>query len=55
MNKIPPIGTTKGPGETAHEYVFITPDRERTAKVGVKAKRLKAALDENYLLKVLSG
>ena len=29
--------------------------QERTAKVGVKAKRLKAALDEDYLLKVLSG
>lgn len=29
--------------------------RERSAKVGVKAKRLKAALNEDYLLKVLSG
>ncbi len=29
--------------------------RERTAKVGIKAKRLKAALDEDYLLKVLAG
>ncbi len=29
--------------------------QEHTAKVGVKAKRLKAAWDENYLLKVLSG
>lgn len=29
--------------------------QERTAKVGVKAKRLKAALDQAYLLKVLSG
>jgi len=28
------IGTTKGPGETPHEYAFITPDREQTAKVG---------------------
>lgn len=26
---------------------------ERSVKRGVKAKRLKAALDENYLLKVL--
>ena len=34
MNKIAPIGTTKGPGETAHEYLFITPDRGRTAKAG---------------------
>jgi DNA helicase HerA-like ATPase len=34
MNDIAPIGTTKGPGETAHEYLFITPDRERRAKVG---------------------
>lgn len=28
---------------------------EKSAKVGVKAKRLKAALDENYLVKVLVG
>jgi len=27
--------------------------RERTVKRGVKTKRLKAALDERYLLKVL--
>lgn len=29
-----PIGTTKGPGETPHEYTFITPDRAQTAKSG---------------------
>lgn len=29
-----PLGITKGPGETANEYVFVTPDREMTAKVG---------------------
>ena len=29
-----PIGTTRGPGETAHEYGFITPDREQSVKVG---------------------
>ena len=34
MNPVIPIGTTKGPGETPHEYIFITPDRERIAKVG---------------------
>ena len=34
MSDIRPIGITKGPGETAHEYLFITPDRERNAKSG---------------------
>ena len=29
-----PLGITKGPGETANEYVFVTPDREMTSKVG---------------------
>ncbi len=29
--------------------------KERSAKVGVKAKRLKAALDENFLMKVLTS
>ena len=28
MNPVIPIGTTKGPGETPHEYIFITPDLE---------------------------
>ena len=29
-----PIGTTKGPGETAHEFTFITPDREQAIRAG---------------------
>jgi len=28
------IGTTKGPGESAHEYTFVTPDVERQVKTG---------------------
>jgi hypothetical protein len=29
-----PLGTTKGPGETHHEFLLITPDRDAVAKVG---------------------
>jgi len=29
-----PIGTTKGPGETPHEYTFIAPDPEQRLKYG---------------------
>lgn len=29
-----PIGTAKGPGQTQHEYTFVTPDREHTLKAG---------------------
>ncbi len=29
-----PIGTTKGPGETPHEYTFIAPDPEQRVKYG---------------------
>ena len=29
-----PIGTTKGPGEAAHEFTFITPDRDEAVKAG---------------------
>ncbi|OGO06629.1 MAG: hypothetical protein A2Y73_06940 [Chloroflexi bacterium RBG_13_56_8] len=29
-----PIGTTKGPGETPHEYTFITPDPQQRIKYG---------------------
>jgi DNA helicase HerA-like ATPase len=28
------IGTTKGPGESAHEYTFVTPDPDRQVKAG---------------------
>ena len=31
---IRPLGITKGPGETHHEYLLITPDRDNVAKVG---------------------
>jgi hypothetical protein len=30
-------------------------NREKTAKAGVKGKRLKAAWNDNYLAKVLAG
>ncbi|HVC34572.1 MAG TPA: ATP-binding protein [Chloroflexota bacterium] len=29
-----PVGTTKGPGETPQEYVFVSPDLGQTLKVG---------------------
>ena len=29
-----PVGTTKGPGETPHEFTFVTPDPERRIKNG---------------------
>ncbi|MGC9349492.1 MAG: ATP-binding protein [Anaerolineae bacterium] len=29
-----PLGITKGPGESPHEYIFVTPDRDEIAKVG---------------------
>lgn len=34
MNAKQPIGRTKGPGETHHEFTFISPDREDHLKVG---------------------
>jgi DNA helicase HerA-like ATPase len=34
MTLVKPIGTTRGPGETPHEYTFITPDRQQTARNG---------------------
>ncbi|NLE45631.1 MAG: ATP-binding protein [Chloroflexi bacterium] len=34
MRQFSPIGITKGPGESAHEYLFVSPDREGLAKVG---------------------
>lgn len=34
MNDQQPVGLTKGPGETPHEFTFVSPDREQTLKVG---------------------
>jgi hypothetical protein len=34
MAETRPIGTTKGPGETPHEYLFIAPDPEQQLKYG---------------------
>jgi DNA helicase HerA-like ATPase len=34
MTPSTPIGTTRGPGETPHEYTYITPDRQQTARTG---------------------
>ena len=30
----PPIGTTKGPGESAGDFTIVTPDREGLVKIG---------------------
>ena len=38
---------------TRHPQIACLLQHERSVKRGMKAKRLKAALDENYLLKVL--
>jgi DNA helicase HerA-like ATPase len=29
-----PVGLTKGPGETVHEFIFISPDKDQELKVG---------------------
>ena len=34
MTNNKPLGTTKGPGESHHEYLFITPDLGGRAKIG---------------------
>ena len=34
MAEIRPIGTTKGPGETPHEYLFVAPDPQQQLKYG---------------------
>jgi hypothetical protein len=34
MNEQHPIGLTKGPGETPHQFIFISPDRAQALKVG---------------------
>jgi hypothetical protein len=34
MTASSPIGTIKGPGETAHEFTFVTPDKEQRIKAG---------------------
>jgi len=34
MSEIHPIGLTKGPGETPHEFTFVSPDRDQSLKVG---------------------
>ncbi|MBN1921217.1 MAG: ATP-binding protein, partial [Anaerolineae bacterium] len=34
MNTHTPLGITRGPGETPHEYTFITSDRDEAARAG---------------------
>jgi DNA helicase HerA-like ATPase len=34
MSEIHPVGLTKGPGETPHEFTFVSPDRDQSLKVG---------------------
>lgn len=34
MSEIRPVGLTKGPGETPHEFTFVSPDRDQSLKIG---------------------
>lgn len=34
MTHVKPVGTAKGPGETAHEFTFVSPDNEQLVKSG---------------------
>lgn len=34
MSDIRPVGLTKGPGESPHDFTFVSPDRERSLKIG---------------------
>ena len=62
MNSISPIGTTKGPGESPHEYTLITPDRDQTvrngefvyyeASVGEKSRRVLGRITGRRLVRL---
>lgn len=34
MSEHRPIGRTKGPGQTPHEFIFVSPDPDQNLKVG---------------------
>jgi DNA helicase HerA-like ATPase len=61
MIDLKPVGTTKGPGQSPHEFIFISPDAEQTlrtgefvvyeAKVDGQSRRILARVSQRDLLR----